>query len=140
MKPFIAGIAAVSLACVSAGVQAGEISVVVKNIRALQGSLRVAVVNSEAGLGSKAEPIAARAVAVTGEEMTLRFPNLPGGTYAVMVMHDANGNGKLDTNLIGMPTEGYGFSNNPNVMRRPRYDEVSFAIGDAPLTVTINLR
>jgi uncharacterized protein (DUF2141 family) len=39
-------------------------------------------------------------------------PNLKPGRYAVRYFHDENTNGKLDTNFLGMPVEGYGFSNN----------------------------
>jgi uncharacterized protein (DUF2141 family) len=42
--------------------------------------------------------------------------NLPSGDYAVAVFHDENGNGLQDRNLVGMPTEPYGFSNDA---RRP---------------------
>jgi uncharacterized protein (DUF2141 family) len=47
------------------------------------------------------------------EPGTLRFafPGLKPGRYAVAVYHDENDNGELDTNLLGIPTEGYGFSN-----------------------------
>ena len=38
--------------------------------------------------------------------------NLTPGKYAVRYFHDENLNGKLDTNLVGKPIEGYGFSNN----------------------------
>ncbi|NOS91716.1 MAG: DUF2141 domain-containing protein, partial [Cyclobacteriaceae bacterium] len=38
--------------------------------------------------------------------------NLPAGTYGISVMHDANSNEKMDSNFIGMPKEGFGFSNN----------------------------
>ena len=38
--------------------------------------------------------------------------NLNPGKYAVRYYHDENLNGKMETNLIGKPTEGYGFSNN----------------------------
>ena len=41
------------------------------------------------------------------------FKNLPHGTFAVAVLHDENGNGKMDKNLMGIPKEGYGASNNP---------------------------
>ncbi len=41
----------------------------------------------------------------------------------MLLTHDENDNGKLDTNLVGMPVEGYGFSNNPQVMRKPTFDE-----------------
>jgi uncharacterized protein (DUF2141 family) len=40
------------------------------------------------------------------------FPNLTPGKYAVRYYHDENMNGKMETNLVGKPTEGYGFSNN----------------------------
>lgn len=39
-----------------------------------------------------------------------------------------------------MPTEGYGFSNNPRVMRKPTWDEARFELGDADATVRIELR
>jgi uncharacterized protein (DUF2141 family) len=39
-------------------------------------------------------------------------PDLNPGKYAVRYYHDENLNGKMDTNLVGKPTEGYGFSNN----------------------------
>lgn len=38
--------------------------------------------------------------------------NLKPGKYAIRYYHDENLNGKMDTSLIGKPTEGYGFSNN----------------------------
>ncbi len=41
-----------------------------------------------------------------------RFRNIPKGTYAIAIFHDANSNGKLDTNFIGIPKEQTGTSNN----------------------------
>jgi uncharacterized protein (DUF2141 family) len=40
------------------------------------------------------------------------FTNLDPGQYAIILFHDENGNGKLDKNALGVPTEPYGFSNN----------------------------
>ncbi len=42
----------------------------------------------------------------------VKIVNLPPGKYAVRYFHDENMNGNLDTNKMGIPTEGYGFSNN----------------------------
>ena len=42
--------------------------------------------------------------------MHLTFSNLDVGQYAVRIYHDENGNGKLDTNPFGIPTEAYAFS------------------------------
>jgi uncharacterized protein (DUF2141 family) len=42
----------------------------------------------------------------------ISIENLSAGRYAVRYYHDENMNGKMETNLVGKPTEGYGFSNN----------------------------
>lgn len=62
----------------------------------------------------------------------LRIEGLPRGTYAVAVIHDENGNAKLDT-FAGMPREGFGFSRNPAIrFGPPRFAAARFAIdGDA---------
>lgn len=71
---------------------------------------------------------------------TFVFKDLVPGAYAVLVTHDENGNGKLDSNMIGMPIEAYGFSNNPNVMRKPTWDEARFDIGAQDAAIDITLR
>ena len=38
--------------------------------------------------------------------------DVPSGQYAIRYYHDENTNGKMETNMVGKPTEGYGFSNN----------------------------
>lgn len=48
----------------------------------------------------------------------LRFEGLPSGTYALALIHDENGNGRLDT-VMGIPREGFGFSNNPAIRFGP---------------------
>ncbi|WP_025822363.1 DUF2141 domain-containing protein [Shewanella marina] len=59
---------------------------------------------------------------VTASSAQFTFPNLTAGEYAIRYFHDENNNGKLETNLMGMPTEGYGFSNNA----KPNYGPVSY--------------
>jgi len=46
---------------------------------------------------------------------TVIWENLPPGKYGVALIHDENGNRKLDRNLFGIPKEGFGFANNPHV-------------------------
>jgi uncharacterized protein (DUF2141 family) len=49
--------------------------------------------------------------------------------YAAAVFHDENMNGKFDKNIIGIPKEGYGASNNPERrMRPPSFEETSFSL------------
>lgn len=62
------------------------------------------------------------------------------GTYALLVIHDENGNGKLDM-MLGMPREGFGFSNNPSMKpRAPRWDEVRFELKPGPSAQAIRVR
>jgi uncharacterized protein (DUF2141 family) len=49
---------------------------------------------------------------ITDNKCIISIKNLKPGRYAVRYYHDNNMNGKLETNLVGKPTEGYGFSNN----------------------------
>ena len=58
----------------------------------------------------------------------VRFEGLAPGTYAVAVIHDANGNARLDT-MMGIPREGFGFSNNPAIgFGPPRFSAAGFTV------------
>ncbi len=68
------------------------------------------------------------------------FVDLPVGDYAVGVFHDENANGRLDTNWLGIPLEGYGVSNNPR--RRtgaPSFNVARFRLETPALTLSITL-
>jgi uncharacterized protein (DUF2141 family) len=124
--------------------QAGELTVTVTDIRAGKGSLMVSVVNTEAAWNNQEKPVAVEKLALTDQAITdksivLRF-KLPAGSYGVQVMHDENDNGKLDANVMGIPTEGYGFSNNPLVMRRAHFSEAKFDVTEAPAAIVVRLR
>ena len=68
------------------------------------------------------------------------FRNLPPGLYAVSVLHDENMNRKLDSNLLGIPREGYGASMNPPKMRRaPTFDEAKFSLAPGGRAIQIRL-
>jgi uncharacterized protein (DUF2141 family) len=59
------------------------------------------------------------------------FPGLKAGRYAVAVYHDENDNGELDTNLLGIPTEGYGFSNGATGFAGPPdFDAAAVEVSD----------
>jgi uncharacterized protein (DUF2141 family) len=73
-------------------------------------------------------PFANMDASPAASESTLTFDVVP-GKIAVAVHHDANANGKLDTNFIGIPREGYGFSNDPRPrFRAPRFSEAQVQV------------
>lgn len=120
--------------------RAGDVTVTLTGIRATTGVVKLALAGSAASYDGKAPPVQGTGAPATGETATFTFKDVAPGRYAVMVTHDENGNGRMDTNAIGMPLEGYGFSNNPNVMRKPTWEEAAFAVGADGALLTIELR
>jgi uncharacterized protein (DUF2141 family) len=68
------------------------------------------------------------------------FQGVPAGSYAVAILDDTNMNGKMDFNMIGLPTKGYGFSNDaPATLSPPSYSAASFNYsGNGKMSVPIN--
>ena len=76
------------------------------------------------------EGIVTLRVPITGSNTSCSFSNVEPGTYAIAVVHDENGNGKLDKNFVGVPSEGYGVSNNKTyALSAPKWDESTFTLG-----------
>ncbi|ODU48040.1 DUF2141 domain-containing protein [uncultured Aquimonas sp.] len=119
---------------------AATLEVEITDIRSSEGQLMVAVHASAEGWDGKAAPVAAQLHAPSGERALLSFEGLAPGSYAVQVMHDQNGNGALDSNFMGMPIEGYGFSNNPEVMRKATFDEARIEVGEGGTRIQLRLR
>jgi uncharacterized protein (DUF2141 family) len=73
--------------------------------------------------------------------VTCRFADVPEGSYAVSIGHDLNGNKRVDTNFIGLPTEQWGVSNNarPN-LRAPRFDEAVFKVSADAKEVVLDIK
>jgi uncharacterized protein (DUF2141 family) len=68
------------------------------------------------------------------------FLDIPPGMYALAVIHDENMNGKLDTNWLGAPREGYGFSNDAKaLLSAPAFAAASFPYDGQNLELTIRL-
>ena len=120
--------------------EAADLIVNVTGVRAPIGMLSLSVHNSPASWNGDGKSVAVDQKKPDADQVTFHFNNLPAGKVAVMAMHDENGNGKLDSNFMGMPTEGYGFSNNPKVMRKAHFDEAAVELGDTPTTITLKLR
>lgn len=68
------------------------------------------------------------------------FEDILPGTYAMAVIHDENMNGKLGANLLGIPTEGYGFSNDAKgFIGAPSFSADSFPYNGENLDLTMSL-
>ncbi len=135
---------ALFLLCLSAaGARAAgpaRLELVITGFQRIRGQVLVQLSASAAQYARKADPVRRLAAPVTGETVTLAFEGLPPGEYAISVVHDENGNGKLDTNFFGMPTEAFGFSGDPVVKRgRPAFESVKFALAESGGTIRVRV-
>jgi uncharacterized protein (DUF2141 family) len=92
------------------------------------------------GVGFPGKPdkaVAKLTVPVADQAATCAFPDVAPGDYAIELFHDENGNGKLDTGFMGIPSEGFGASNDaPEKFGPPKYADARFTVaGDQTLTI-----
>ena len=81
-----------------------------------------------------------KVVAISKNSASVTYSNLVKGNYAVAVFHDRNKDGVLNTNLFGVPTEEYGFSNNArNTFSAPSFSAASFSVS-ANKSISINVK
>lgn len=120
--------------------RAAELNLQVADGPAAEATLYVALYDSAESFAG-GPPMAAQTVALRGGAASLRFPNLPPGRYALRVFADENGNGRLDTNPMGLPLERYGFSNDARGHRgAPAFEAAALQLDAAGLSTAIRLR
>ncbi|WP_437593533.1 DUF2141 domain-containing protein [Sorangium sp. So ce1000] len=119
------------------------ITVTVGTLRNADGYLGCALYSDkDTFLDTTARTAVRKRIEITGKSVTCTFSNVAPGTYAIAVLHDENKNGKTDTNLLGIPTEGYGVSNNKtHALSRPTWDESKFVVAAGKsVALAISLR
>jgi len=104
-------------------------NVEVTSLKADKGYVFFGLYDKEKGFLDSKSQIATAKVKATGQKVDYTFKNLPDGDYAIAVYQDVNSNGKCDKNIIGYPTEGFGFSQNYRPkLSAPNFDEVKMTI------------
>lgn len=117
------------------------LTITVTGVRSAAGQLTALLFLGEGGFPAK-EARALRKVSVPAVQGTvsLRLTDVTPGSYAVTVYHDENGNGKLDTNWIGIPKEPVAVSNNAKGrMGPPKYKDAMFVVGGGEKALAISL-
>jgi uncharacterized protein (DUF2141 family) len=88
----------------------------------------------------QSDPLARRVKLPVGHADVLRFDGLASGSYAIAMVHDENGNGRMDT-VMGIPREGFGFSRNPAIrFGPPRFHEAQFAVASGATDAAIRVK
>jgi len=121
--------------------QTGQVDVTVTGIKVKKGGIVKVGVYKKDGFPIIDKEVIGEDIEVTGDKITILLKDIPVGTYAIAIIQDKNSDGEHNTNLFGVPTEPYGFSN--NVYGRfgpPDFEDVSINIEDGKtLSLTVNL-
>jgi len=121
-------IAALLIALFCNQARADELSITLEGLQTAEGKLMV-MVGDAAAFDGKGP--AAVQIVLPPREGTVRLTTdaLPAGDYAIRVMHDVNGNGELDSNMVGMPKEPWGISNNARGnFGPPKFEDARFTL------------
>lgn len=126
----------------SSSLQNNNVKVLVSNIPAQKGSLMVGWYNQSATFRQPQSAIYKQKVKTNGAvAVEVLFANIPNGEYAITMYFDANENGKLDKNFLGIPLEKYGFSNNAyHSTRATTFEEAKFVVKQNNQSIAIGLK
>lgn len=120
--------------------QTGTIRVEISGIDEPKGLMSIGLYPDEKGFPDDGKEYKGTDVNVTGQTVVYTFKDIPFGTYAIAIFHDTNSNSKLDKNFLGIPKEGYAFSNNVfGTFGPPDFKDVSFELAGSK-TIKIQIR
>jgi len=89
------------------------IRIEINRLRNNNGHVLVSLFREGVGFPDKPENAIRKAkLSVSNKQAWVLFTDLPAGNYAVAILHDENDDQKMNKTMLGLPAEGYGFSNN----------------------------
>lgn len=104
------------------------VTVLVKSITNAKGTISATLTADEENFPNVTTAVGNQKIEVTEKgEVKLIFENVPNGTYAVVLVHDLNGNDQLDMNGQ-MPAEPFGFSKLAFLMGPPQFKDCAFEV------------
>jgi uncharacterized protein (DUF2141 family) len=82
-----------------------------------------------------------RCAPISNKSAVIVLSDLKAGDYAITAFHDANSDSKLNKGSFGIPEEGFGFSNNPEIgFSAPSFNDTKFKVSNTPSAVQIKFR
>lgn len=137
MKPIRRLIAPLTLTLATSAL-AADVTVTITDISEPTGMIHWALYDNAEAFDNGGMPVLAGRSRVSGERLQTTVHDLAPGRYAVRLYHDADGNGEMNTNLLGIPTEGYGFSNGAGNFGPADFDDAAVAVeGDTVIEVNV---
>ncbi len=114
------------------------VKITIAGIKAQQGFLMIALHDEKGWSGA---PLARARIPVTDSSLKTTFTAPAPGHYGIKIFHDVDGDGRMSTNIVGFPTEPFGFSNDaPIRFGPPSFADAGFAVGPDGAVQTVTLR
>lgn len=128
-------------AALAGAAPAGSVDASVSGLRSTRGLLLVCLTTrSDRFPDCQRDPAARRLAVPVAQAQGLSFDDLPSGDYALALIHDENGNHRLDT-LFGIPREGFGFSRNPVIrFGPPKFAAARFPVASGRVDEKVRVR
>lgn len=118
---------------------AREVTLKVSQTANKTGKLYVAVFNNPGNFPDKTPFRTMIVPTLNSSEIKVKL-DLPDGDYAISLFLDENGNGRLDTNFLRIPTERFGFSRNPRILTgAPSYQDCEVRVSEEVSAFDIRL-
>ena len=118
----------------------GRLDVEIGELRSAKGVVRICLTADPSNFPACVDDARAVSRSMPADAPSVAFEGLPVGDYAIAVIHDENGNKKLDT-MLGIPREGFGFSRNPVIrFGPPRFAAARFTLGADGAAQEIRIR
>ncbi|WP_163516866.1 DUF2141 domain-containing protein [Gelidibacter japonicus] len=108
-----------------------QLTIHVQNIKSLKGEIIIGVFNTDKDFLKDGVAIKNYTITVDKATETIVIKDLPKGEYAVSLYHDENSDKECNRNFLGIPKEGYGFSNNVKPkFSAPSYEDCKFTLAE----------
>jgi uncharacterized protein (DUF2141 family) len=117
----------------------GSMLITIEGLRNNKGILYITLYNSPEGFPDDAvKAFAWKKLEITNYTGVFRFDNLAPGNYAFSILHDENSNGRMEKNFLGIPREGFAFSNNysPRISS-PSFRDAAFTFDGKSLSLKV---
>ncbi|MEO8020753.1 DUF2141 domain-containing protein [Polaromonas sp.] len=136
-------LAAAAMLAAAVAAHAGDLTITVENVQSDDGQVMVGLFDSAASFPkqvARGRSVGAAQRDATGKIQVV-FAGLAPGTYAVSAFHDRDNSGKLNVNMIGVPSEPYGFSGKPaGRMGAPAFSDAAIQVPDTGAAISIEVK
>jgi len=141
--PLIASLAGIlpAIAAAEDPLPTGKLAVQVLGVQGTNGRVCVAIWDDPDSYPDEGKHARSSCAKAKDGKAYITFKNLPPGAYAAFAFHDADSNGKIKTNFIGMPKEGVGASRGAKgFMGPPKFKDARFEVGTDRKFIQIRLK